>query len=290
MSRRKEASFMEKWEVQNTAIVVAVSMVFSWIWARQNEAILDVTFSFPRYTYIAVGLLAIFILTTSRIKTKQKSNYLRFIGHVSSLTFLLLLFWDWWYWEYLLSATWFTDTTFFTGRVAITLLFLSLSVTPLITLFGWSALQPLKKIYGNYGFILVCAHLLMFTIDYAGADEGGLQLGLALEEAITKQYALIGFIAFLLLIPLFVTSNKYSQKRLKRNWVKLHKLVYLINILAVAHFIWVWLSKLALAAPLSYAIILIFLLILRIEPIKKRVVAWRKQRQRAQRQRKAAAS
>ena len=135
-------------------------------------------------------------------------------------------------------------------------------------------LIPSETTLGNYAFILVCIHLLIFTYDY-GYLEGSWLVALAFNEAVTKQYALVGLIAFLLLIPLAATSNKWSMKRLKRNWKKLHQLVYIIGVLAAIHFIWVWAAKRAFTEPFIYAAILIILLLVRIKPIKQRVIRLR---------------
>jgi len=81
-----------------------------------------------------------------------------------------------------------------------------------------------------------------------------------------------------MLVPLFVTSNKWSQKKLKKNWKKLHQLVYVIGVLAAAHYIWVWWSKKALVQPLVYTAVLILLLVLRITPVKNWIRDFKKQR------------
>ena len=84
------------------------------------------------------------------------------------------------------------------------------------------------------------------------------------EEIVERPYITVGMLAFLLTIPLVVTSTKGMQRRLRQTWSKLHKLVYLIAILSIIHFIWQ--SKADLNEPLIYLIILLFLLSFRIRP------------------------
>jgi sulfoxide reductase heme-binding subunit YedZ len=78
------------------------------------------------------------------------------------------------------------------------------------------------------------------------------------EEIVKRPYITVGFAAWLLLIPLAVTSTKSAIRRLGRNWGRLHKLVYVIAVLAVLHF-W-WLVKSDIREPLLYAAILAVLL------------------------------
>lgn len=206
---------------------------------------------------------------------------MQLLAHVVAAVFAWLVVWDWWYWEHLDSG-WVSETTFFTGKAAITLLFLSLACTPLITLFGWKQLNALKKPLGNYGFLMVVLHFVLFAFDF-GIVQDSFNLGLVVDEAVRKQYALVGFLAFLMLIPLAITSNKYSQKKLGKRWKSLHKLVYPISVLASVHYIWVWTSKRAFAEPITYALILAFLLLIRIKPIKDRIRQFKRARRQARR-------
>lgn len=229
-----------------------------------------------------IGLVAliagiIWLLQFSTLKTKQKSQILRFIAHTAALAALFAIFWDIWFWDSA-SDTWLDSMIKYTGRNGLLFLVLSLAITPLVTLFGWSALNSTKKPLGNYGFALVLIHFAMFSLEYGRNADGIIVLGTVIEEAIFRQYALLGMLAFIFLIPLAVTSNKYSQKRLKKDWKKLHRLVYIINILGVAHYIWIRMSKLALAQPIAYAVIVAFLLILRLDLVKSRIRDYKKAR------------
>jgi sulfoxide reductase heme-binding subunit YedZ len=115
----------------------------------------------------------------------------------------------------------------------------------------------------------VCLHFLIFTwLDYA------LILPLIVEEIVVRRYALVGFTAFLLLIPLAVTSTKGWQKRLGKRWKTLHKVVYLIGVLAVVHYI--WLVKNAYTQPLIFAAAVGLLLLLRVPAVKQALLRARK--------------
>jgi len=86
------------------------------------------------------------------------------------------------------------------------------------------------------------------------------------DDVVKKKYIFIGFSAWLLLIPLALTSSQKMMKLLKHNWKKLHKLIYLIAIFGALHYI--WLSKTIFFKPLIFMIIILVLLSLRIK-IKK---------------------
>ena len=78
------------------------------------------------------------------------------------------------------------------------------------------------------------------------------------NDIIKHRYVLVGFLGWLLLLPLAITSSDKMIRRLKANWKRLHRLIYLIAILGVLHFI--WLVKKDITEPLLYAIIIFILL------------------------------
>ena len=82
------------------------------------------------------------------------------------------------------------------------------------------------------------------------------------DDVVKKKYIFVGFAAWILLIPLTITSSKKMVLLLKQNWKKLHRLIYVIAILGSLHFI--WLSKTIYFKPLIYFVLITFLLILRI--------------------------
>jgi len=148
-----------------------------------------------------------------------------------------------------------------TGKIALELLVLSLACTPLNTIFGFSPALRVRRALGDYSFLYVCLHFAIFiSLDY------GFYFQYIIVELI-KPYALVGLIAGLLLIPLVITSFPPWQARLGKNWKRLHNLVYLINILSALHFILV--VKQGVTEPYLWMILIIFLLMLRLPPIRK---------------------
>ncbi|MDM8519900.1 protein-methionine-sulfoxide reductase heme-binding subunit MsrQ [Anaerolineales bacterium HSG6] len=162
--------------------------------------------------------------------------------------------------------------THITGETAIRLLVLSLACTPLNIIFGWRQVIPLRKPLGMYTFMYAALHFLIFIgLDY------GFDAGLVWEATFEKQFALVGFLALALMIPLALTSNRWSMRRLGKNWKRLHQLVYLISILAVLHFL---LSRKLTLDPevLIYGGVILMLLAIRVPPIRKKITAYRRTR------------
>jgi sulfoxide reductase heme-binding subunit YedZ len=122
----------------------------------------------------------------------------------------------------------------FTGDVSLTLLLVVLAVTPVRGLTGWNDLQKLRRLIGLFAFFWVSLHFLMwialdqfFAWSYIG------------EDLVERPFIVVGFAAFLTMIPLAATSTKGWIRRLGRNWVRLHRLVYLTALLGIVHFFWV---------------------------------------------------
>jgi len=148
------------------------------------------------------------------------------------------------------------------GKPALILLVLSLACTPLNTLFGWRGVLKVRKSLGMYAFFYVCLHLLV----YVGLDYG-FQLKFIIQAIQEQQrFIVAGFAAFLLLLPLAITSSKSWMRRLGRNWKKLHRLSYVAAGLAVLHYL--WLVKLELTEPLMFAAALSLLLLLRVPQVR----------------------
>jgi methionine sulfoxide reductase heme-binding subunit len=155
-----------------------------------------------------------------KLDRKQKTQMIRISGHAASLIPLALLLYD--YYFGLFSADVIREITLRTGKAAIVLLVLSLAITPFKIVFGWNQLHPLRRIFGLYAFMYVALHLTIFVyLDY------GLSWPLLQEAIFEKWYALVGFAAFLILLPLALTSSRWSMKKLGKKWTTLHKWVYL---------------------------------------------------------------
>jgi methionine sulfoxide reductase heme-binding subunit len=162
-----------------------------------------------------------------------------------------------------------------TGIHALTFLLFSLACTPLSAILGWKELIQRRKALGNYGFMYAATHLTIFIgLDY------GFNLGAILRDVGTKWYIIIGAIAFLLLLPLALTSFKYWMKRLGKNWKRLHKLVYLIAPIVTVHFLLSVKGDLTrlqgnILQPMIYGSIALILLALRITPVKMALIGLR---------------
>ena len=112
-----------------------------------------------------------------------------------------------------------------------------------------------------YAFVYALLHFLTFAVlDY------GLDPVLLREAVFEKRYALIGFAAFALLVPLAITSTHGWMRRLGKRWRKLHRLVYPAALLVIVHY--VWLVKSDIRVPLAYGTVVLVLLALRLRPVK----------------------
>lgn len=144
-----------------------------------------------------------------------------------------------------------------TGTWGLIFLLITLSLTPVRLLTGQTWQIQLRRMLGLWMFFYACLHITTYVwLDYSFFwDE-------ILDDIIEHPYVLVGFSAFMLTIPLAITSNNGMIRRLKGNWKKLHQLVYLIAILGVVHF-W-WLVKKDVTEPFYYAFVLACLLGIRI--------------------------
>lgn len=158
-----------------------------------------------------------------------------------------------------------------TGEWTLRLLALTLLVSPLRAWTGWSLLLKLRRMLGLYAFFYGCIHLLSFLQFYVGWTPAGL-----LEELAERPYITMGFTAWLLMLPLAITSTRGMQRRLRRNWLRLHRLVYPAAILACLHLLWQ--ARSDIGEALFYIGIFAVLL------------GWRLRRRRLQRRLPAAAS
>ncbi len=154
------------------------------------------------------------------------------------------------------------DLTFGTGFPAFILLVLTLAVTPVVTLTGWRQLIPLRRWLGLYSFFYATLHVSIFIFD------NNIDPQLIWDTIIEKRYVLAGLGAFLIMLPLALTSTKGWQRRLGRDWKFLHRGVYFAGLLAVLHF--VWLVKSDIREPLTYGAIVALLLILRLPAVRQK--------------------
>lgn len=144
-----------------------------------------------------------------------------------------------------------------TGTWALVFLLLSLSMTPIRLLTGQVWQIQLRRLLGLWMFFYACMHITTYIwLDF------GFLFDEMLEDVFEHPRILVGFVAFVMTIPLALTSNSFMMKKLKTKWKTLHKTVYLIAILAVLHFL--LLVKRDLTEPIYYALALTILLGIRV--------------------------
>lgn len=144
-----------------------------------------------------------------------------------------------------------------TGFWALFILLATLSLTPVRVISGRVWQLQLRRMLGLFMFFYACLHITTYMwLDYS------FDWSAMVEDIIKHPYVLVGFTAFILTLPLAITSNNKMIKRLRERWKQLHQLVYVIAILGVVHF-W-WLVKKDISEPLLYAAILIILLGIRV--------------------------
>lgn len=152
-----------------------------------------------------------------------------------------------------------------TGLWALRFLWLTLAITPLRRLTGQTALVRFRRMLGLFSFFYASLHLLVYVwldqyFDWAEM----------LHDIAKRPFITVGFAAFVLMLPLALSSNKAAMRRLKKNWQRLHRMVYVISVLAVLHFL--WLVKADVREPVIYGLILVILLAFRL-PAGKGVLA-----------------
>jgi sulfoxide reductase heme-binding subunit YedZ len=162
-----------------------------------------------------------------------------------------------------------------TGDWALRLLLATLAITPLRRLSGSAWLVRYRRMLGLFAFFYACVHLTTYLV----IDLGGYWSQL-LTEIAKRPYMTVGFSAWLLLVPLALTSTRRMMHRLGHRWQQLHRLVYVSALLAVLHFL--WLVKADHREPLIYLGILALLMLARSD-------AFRSMRARALRPEKALA-
>jgi sulfoxide reductase heme-binding subunit YedZ len=121
----------------------------------------------------------------------------------------------------------------YTGDVAVTSLLVALTVTPLRRLTRWNVLQKARRLVGLFAFFYVTLHFLVWL----GLDQF-FAWGFIGEDIAERPFILVGFTAFLLLVPLAATSTRGWIRRLGKRWTQLHQLVYVAAALGIVHFYW----------------------------------------------------
>lgn len=144
-----------------------------------------------------------------------------------------------------------------TGEWTFRFLLLSLAITPLRNIGSWPKLFPYRRTFGLFALFYASLHFVIYLVFLLQLRWSEIS-----EDILERPYITVGFTAFLMLLALGVTSTKAMMKRMGRRWRQLHKLVYLINILALVHLIWI--LRTDLAEAVFYASILLPLLAYRV--------------------------
>ena len=149
------------------------------------------------------------------------------------------------------------EITHFTGEWTLIFICLTLAMSPLKKLTNLNFWVKVRRMLGLFVFFYASLHLLTYVgIDYRFSWQP------IFDDVLKKKYIFVGFAAWVLLIPLTITSSQKMILLLKQNWKKLHRLIYVIAILGSLHFI--WLSKTIYFKPLIYFVIITILLFFRI--------------------------
>ena len=180
-----------------------------------------------------------------------KIDRLKLLTHILALLPLARLIWDGYFTG--LSYDPIREITFRTGRDALVLLLLTLAVSPVSQLTGWRGVRRLRRTLGLYAFFYASLHFLTFV----GLDFG-FNLDLIINGIFARPFAIVGFSAFIILLPLAITSTNAWRRRLGKNWARLHQLIYPAAVLVIIHFLWA--AKQDYEEPATYGAIVIFLL------------------------------
>jgi sulfoxide reductase heme-binding subunit YedZ len=199
---------------------------------------------------------------------RLQAQWFRITVHIGALIPLAVLIWSYSHGQ--LTADPIRAIILRTGKTALILLVLSLACTPVNSLFGFKPALKVRRALGLYAFLYAAIHLSVFVgLDY-GFDPALLQ-----DALLEKRYALVGFAAFLILLPLAITSTRGWMRRLGQTWKKLHQWVYLAALFVIIHF--VWLVKADIREPLMYGAVVVALLAFRIPRVRQWVSRIRNQ-------------
>jgi len=153
--------------------------------------------------------------------------------------------------------------TRWTGMTALILLFVSLAVTPVRRLSGWNPIIRLRRPLGLFAFFYASAHFtiwfafdMVFDLTYMGVD------------ILERRFITVGMAALVVMLPLALTSTRWSIRRLGKKWTVLHRGAYLAGVLGVVHYF--WLVKADTRLPWLFAVILAGLLAFRLPQLQRR--------------------
>ncbi len=156
---------------------------------------------------------------------------------------------------------WITRST---GTWALVFLCLTLAMSPMRWITGFSVWIKIRRMLGLFCFFYASMHFVIWLY----LDQS-LDLQAMFHDVLKRPFITMGFLSLVMLIPLAATSNAWAVRKLGRHWTLLHKLVYVISLTAIAHYWWHKAGKNDLQTVSIYAGILILLLTLRIPVIRR---------------------
>lgn len=139
------------------------------------------------------------------------------------------------------------------GDWSLRFLCLTLAITPIQTMTQWKGMADYRQLFGLYAFFYASLHLLVYL-----AVDHGFNWSLISIDIIESPYIWLGVLAYIIIFLLGITSSKWAMKKLKKNWKKLHRLIYIASVASVIHYFWQ--LKGNLAEPLLYLILIVLLL------------------------------
>ena len=143
-----------------------------------------------------------------------------------------------------------------TGDWALRILLLTMAITPLRILSGRKSLVRFRRMLGLFCFFYAFLHFSIYLV-----FDHFFNLADIIKDIVKRPYITVGFAAFVLLIPLAVTSTNSMQRKLGKRWKQLHQLVYFVALFGILHYLWQ--AKADLVQPLLHAAILLILLVIR---------------------------
>ncbi len=221
------------------------------------------------------------VLSRTAVVSRVRRNLLPLLVHIGAWVPLGVLAFD--FFNNRLTVNPIQEAEIRTGDIALTLLVLSLACTPLYTLFRWPQFIRVRRPLGLYGYMYAAIHLTIFVlVDY------GFDLRLIGQAIIEKPYIIVGLTSFIHLSLLALTSSDRWKARLKKNWKRLHRLVYAINLLIVLHFGWAVKGDFLtlrgdIIRPLAVGVIILLLLAFRLPAVRRSISRSPQQRSAAAR-------
>jgi sulfoxide reductase heme-binding subunit YedZ len=201
--------------------------------------------------------------------SKKQRTVAKTVIWIAALTPALWLAWD--FWRGNLSANPIEDITNRTGWWTLTLLVVTLAITPVRRLTGWNDIVRFRRLLGLFAFFYACLHLLTYIV----LDQF-FAFSTMIEDIAERPFITVGFAAWCILLSLAVTSTRGWIRRLKKKWQSLHRLIYVAAGLGAIHFYWG--VKADTLEPLWFISIIALLLVARLPVVRRFAGSLRRRR------------